>query len=717
MEEEEKRKKRVLPINQYEGPILDAIANNTVVVIIGDTGSGKTTQLAQILYRAGYTANGIVAVTQPRRVAAVSVARRVAYEMGVQLGDEVGYSIRFEDRTSSKTCIKYLTDGCLLRECLFDYKFQQYSVIILDEAHERSLNTDILLGLLKRVAAERKPELKVVITSATLDGQKFSEYFFNCPVVTVPGKLYPVQLLYSVDRPVNYLDSSVQTALDIHVREPPGDILLFMTGQEEILKAITMLEERVKALEEGSCLDVEILPLYASLPPESQARVFLAPPSNCRRIIVATNLAETSLTVDGVVYVIDPGHVKQRQYDPATGIDSLTVVPISRVQAMQRAGRAGRTRAGKCYRLYPLSSYEHELLATTVPEIQRTSLTGAVLHLKSLDLPNLDILRFDFIDQPSMESLEDALRQLFVIDAIHSDGTITTLGKHMAELPLEPALARALLAAQELGCLSQALTVAGVLSCESIFFQAPRRGQGKKREREEGLLPSGGGYGDHIQYLQIYEAWQRHNFDVEWCKSHGLQGRSMRFAKDVRHQLAVIMMKKNPGGFEESATNQSKEKVSSTRSLRKALCQGFANRLAQRMPHHNGYHIVSHRSQLVQIHPSASTLKVDEEGLYPEWVLYHELVASPRPYLRHVCVVEASWVAPALSKLQNVNISSLSGQGARRASSNVDAVQAGGVVINIEKILSSGGNEGSRVEIEAARARFLARKQSKTIKL
>jgi ATP-dependent RNA helicase DHX8/PRP22 len=190
--------------------------------------------------------------------------------MGVQLGDEVGYSIRFEDRTSSKTCIKYLTDGCLLRECLFDYKFQQYSVIILDEAHERSLNTDILLGLLKRVAAERKPELKVIVTSATLDGQKFSEYFFNCPVVTVPGKLYPVQLLYSVDRPVNYLDSSVQTALDIHVREPPGDILLFMTGQEEILKAITMLEERVKALEEGSCLDVEILPLYASLPPESQ---------------------------------------------------------------------------------------------------------------------------------------------------------------------------------------------------------------------------------------------------------------------------------------------------------------------------------------------------------------------------------------------------------------------------------------------------------------
>ncbi|PHU02971.1 hypothetical protein BC332_28222 [Capsicum chinense] len=440
-----------LPIVRFEEKIAETVEKNPVVVVIGETGSGKSTQLPQILYRRGYAKSGIIAVTQPRRVAAVSVSRRVAQEQNVRIGEEVGYAIRFEDRTSEKTRIKYLTDGVLLRESLFDPELNQYSVIILDEAHERSLNTDILLGLMKRLIKWRYSSLKVLITSATLDGGKVSRFFSDCPVLTVPGELFPVEIVHISERPKNYVETSVKKAIDIHVREPEGDILIFLTGQDDIEKLVLKLEEKVQSLEEGSCMDALILPLHGSLPPEMQAsyfpshipyldildildlvRVFSSPPPNCRRFIVSTNIAETSLTVDGVVYVIDSGYVKQRQYNPSTGMYSLEVVQISKVQAKQRAGRAGRTRPGKCYRLYPSMVYHDDFLDATVPEIQRSSLAGTVLYLKSLDLADMDILKFDFLDSPSIESLEVALKQLYLVDAIDKNGSITSLGRKMA---------------------------------------------------------------------------------------------------------------------------------------------------------------------------------------------------------------------------------------------------------------------------------------------
>ncbi|KAK6116585.1 hypothetical protein DH2020_049691 [Rehmannia glutinosa] len=290
-----------LPILQFEEKIVETVEKNSIVVIIGETGSGKSTQLSQILHRRGYTKSGSIAVTQPRRVAAVSVSRRVAQELDVKLGEEVGYAIRFEDRTSEKTLIKYLTDGVLLRESLSNPELSQYSVIILDEAHERSLNTDILLGLMKRLIKFRASNLKVLITSATLDGEKVSRFFSNCPILNVPGKLFPVEIQHISERPKSYLEASLKTAMDIHIREPEGDVLIFMTGQDDIEKLVTKLEERIQNLEEGSCMDAIILPLHGSLPPELQVRVFSPPPPSCRRFIVSTNIAETSLTVDGVV--------------------------------------------------------------------------------------------------------------------------------------------------------------------------------------------------------------------------------------------------------------------------------------------------------------------------------------------------------------------------------------------------------------------------------
>ncbi|KAL3368638.1 hypothetical protein AABB24_009465 [Solanum stoloniferum] len=658
-----------LPIVRFEEKIVETVKENPVVVVIGETGSGKSTQLPQILYRRGYAKSGIIAVTQPRRVAAVSVSRRVAQEQNVRIGEEVGYAIRFEDRTSEKTRIKYLTDGVLLRESLFNPELNQYSVIILDEAHERSLNTDILLGLMKRLIKWRHSNLKVLITSATLDGGKVSRFFSDCPVLTVPGELFPVEIVHISELPKSYVEASLKKAIDIHVREPEGDILIFLTGQ---------------------------------------VRVFSPPPPNCRRFIVSTNIAETSLTVDGVVYVIDSGYVKQRQYNPSTGMYSLEVVQISKVQAKQRAGRAGRTRPGKCYRLYPSTVYHDDFLDATIPEIQRSSLAGTVLYLKSLDLADMDILKFDFLDSPSVESLEDALKQLYLVDAIDENGSITSLGRKMAELPLEPSLSRTLLEANELDCLSQALTVVSMLSAETTLLPAPSKSSEKKRRHTLSNLPDGFGLGDHIQLLQIYEQWYQTDYNIDWCKENNLQVRGMVFVRDVRKQLSQIMQKITKGSLDVQTSNRRRGGQQEYKSLRKALCIGYANQLAERMIRHNGYRPLGFKSELVQVHPS-SVLKSDEDGMLPNYVVYHELIVTSRPFMRNVCAVEMRWVAPILAKLDKLNVFKLSG-GSSQPDNQIQEVTS---TVEKKEIAAVQPPEDRASMIQAARERFLARKGQK----
>ncbi|GFP88362.1 ATP-dependent RNA helicase dhx8 [Phtheirospermum japonicum] len=739
-----------LPILQFEEKIAETVEKNSIVVIIGETGSGKSTQLSQILHRRGYTKSGCIAVTQPRRVAAVSVSR-------------------------------YLTDGVLLRESLSNPELNQYSVIILDEAHERSLNTDILLGLMKRLIKLRASNLKILITSATLDGEKVSRFFSNCPILNVPGKLFPVEIQHSSERPKSYLEASLKTAIvwisnlmahenfvDIHVREPEGDVLIFMTGQDDIEKLVSKLEERIQNLEEGSCIDAVIFPLHGSLPPELQVRVFSPPLPNCRRFIVSTNIAETSLTVDGVVYVVDSGFVKQRQYNPSTGMYSLDViqisnsVPISTTQihlaiyyrefywidfvtceesapfslifrayyaldpifsfgpmtlgqagpvllkdANQRAGRAGRTRPGKCYRLYPSVIYNDDFLDATVPEIQRSSLAGTVLYLKSLDLPDIDILKFDFLDPPSSEALEDAIKQLYLIDAIDEDGSITSLGRTMAGLPLEPSLSRTLLEANECGCLSQALTVAAMLSAETNLLLSQSKSTEKKRKHTPpSNLPDGSGWGDHIQLLQIFELWHQTSYNVDWCKENNLQVRGMMFVKDVRKQLCQIIQKIAKGSMDVKTSRRHKD-GQDYRALRKALCSGYANQLAERMIRHNGFRTLGFKSQLVQVHPS-SVLKADEDGMLPNYAIYHELIATTRPYMRNVCAVEMHWVRPILAKLDTLNIVKLSG-GTNPSNEKVETDN-----LKLPKVDAADAAtqplDDRESRVLAARERFLARK-------
>lgn len=402
--------------------------------------------------------------------------------------------------------------------------------------------------------------------------------------------------------------------------------------------------------------------------------------------------------------MIDCGYVKQRQYNPSSGMYSLDVVQISRVQADQRAGRAGRTRPGKCYRLYPMSIYQKEFLEATVPEIQRSSLAGSVLYLKSLNLPDINILKFDFLDPPSRESLEDALRQLYLIDAIDENGQITDVGRIMAELPLEPSLSRTLIEANELGCLSQALTVAAILSAEITLRSTRSKDMEGKRKRQE--LPDGSGWGDHIQLLQIFESWDQTGYDPRWCSDHDLQVRGMKLSKDVRNQLCQIIQKIAKGPTDVHA-RKSRKSDPDYRKLRRALCVGYGNQLAERMLHHNGYHTVGYRTQLVQVHPS-SVLEGDEYGKFPVYVVYHELISTTRPYMRNICAVDQAWVEPILKKLEKLDINRLSGGSALKDSEPLEDKQ-----VNMPKKAVDVKQSEVDSKIQAARERYLARKGKK----
>lgn len=524
-----------LPIYKLKKELIQAVLDNQVLVVIGETGSGKTTQVTQYLAEAGYTTRGKIGCTQPRRVAAMSVAKRVAEEFGCRLGEEVGYAIRFEDCTGPDTVIKYMTDGMLLREILVDENLSQYSVIMLDEAHERTIHTDVLFGLLKQLV-KRRPELRLIVTSATLDAEKFSGYFFNCNIFTIPGRTFPVEILYTKQPESDYLDASLITVLQIHLTEPEGDILLFLTGQEEIDFACQSLYERMKGLGKN-VPELIILPVYSALPSEMQSRIFDPAPPGKRKVVVATNIAEASLTIDGIFYVIDPGFAKQNVYNPKQGLDSLVITPISQASAKQRAGRAGRTGPGKCYRLYTESAYRNEMSPTSVPEIQRINLGMTTLSMKAMGIN--DLLSFDFMDPPSPQALISAMEQLYSLGALDEEGLLTKLGRKMAEFPLDPPLSKMLLASVDLGCSDEILTIIAMIQTGNIFYRPREKQAQADQKRARFFQPEG----DHLTLLAVYESWKNKNFSGPWCFENFVQSRSLRRAQDVRKQLLTIMDK------------------------------------------------------------------------------------------------------------------------------------------------------------------------------
>ncbi len=630
-----KEQRESLPIFKLKEPLLDAIKRNRILVIIGETGSGKTTQIPQYLMELGYTRRGKIACTQPRRVAAMSVAKRVAEEVNTRLGETVGYSIRFEDCTSDRTIVKYMTDGMLLREALVDPSLRQYSVIMLDEAHERTVCTDVLFGLMK-IALAARDDLKVIVTSATLDAMKFSSYYYDCPIFKIPGNTYDVDILYSKEPESDYLEGALSTIMQIHLGEPRGDILVFLTGQEEIDTACQILADRIKGL--GKEVPPLIaLPVYSALPSELQAKIFEPAPEGSRKCVIATNIAEASLTIDGIFYVVDPGFAKIKVYNPKLQMDQLVVCAISRASAKQRAGRAGRTGPGKCYRLYTLDAYKNEMLPDAIPEIQRTNLANTVLTLKAMGIN--DLLNFDFMDPPPVKTLVAAMEELYNLGALDDEGLLTKLGRLMAQFPLEPALSKMLLTSVDLGCSDEIITIVGMLSVQNVFYR-PRDKQTIADQKRARFYHADG---DHLTLLTVYEAWKLNGGSNTWCYENFIHARALKRSQDVRNQLVDIFKK-----FKLPIISCGKDYA----KIRKAITAGFFAH-ATRKDQQEGYKTLQDNHQ-VYIHPSSALFNRN-----PEWVVYHELVLTSKEYMREVCAIDPKWlvdVAPNYCKVADPNV-------------------------------------------------------------
>ncbi|CAD7701175.1 unnamed protein product [Ostreobium quekettii] len=619
------QQRRSLPVFQVRDELMQVVRENQVVIVVGETGSGKTTQMTQYLHEEGYSNWGNIGCTQPRRVAAMSVAKRVSEEMGVELGEEVGYAIRFEDCTSSKTIIKYMTDGVLLRETLSAEDLDSYSAIIMDEAHERSLNTDVLFGILKKVVARRR-DFRLIVTSATLDAQKFADFFGSVPCYHIPGRTFPVEVMWSKTPQEDYVLAAVKTVMTCHLKSEGGDILVFLTGQEEIETACYALQERMDHLEQqGVDKPLMILPIYSQLPADLQAKIFEKAPDGVRKCIIATNIAETSLTVDGILYVIDTGFAKTKVYNPKMGMDALQVFPVSQAAANQRRGRAGRTAPGECYRLYTESAFRTELLETSVPEIQRTNLANVILLLKSLKVDNL--LEFEFMDPPPQENILNSMYQLWILGALDNTGELTTLGRHMVEFPLDPPLAKLLLFGSDLGCGEEVLTIVSMLSVPSVFFRPADRAEESDAAREKFFVPES----DHLTLLHVFQQWKANKFRADWCSRHFLHAKGLKKAKEVRTQLCDIM---------ESQRIKTTSCGGNWDVVRKAICAAYFHNAA-RFKGIGEY--VNCRSGLpCYMHASSSLYGL---GYTPDYVVYHELVYTTKEYMQCVTAVDPEWLA------------------------------------------------------------------------
>ncbi|KAF9221070.1 P-loop containing nucleoside triphosphate hydrolase protein [Gyrodon lividus] len=634
--------RRKLPVYAQMDEFYKTFNENQIIVMVGETGSGKTTQIPQFVAYSDlpHVKGKLVACTQPRRVAAMSVAKRVADEMDVQLGRQVGYSIRFEDMTEPGiTFLKYMTDGMLLREAMNDPDLNRYSTIILDEAHERTLATDILMGLLKGLAKKRS-DLKIIIMSATLDALKFQKYFgikdgSPAPLFKVPGRTHPVEVFYTQEPEPDYVEAAIRTVLMIHRAEDPGDVLLFLTGEEEIEDACRKIKLEADDLvnqDPDSVGPIVCIPLYSSLPPQQQQRIFDPPPKARmpdgppgRKVVVSTNIAETSLTIDGIVYVVDPGFSKQKVYNPRIRVESLLVSPISKASAQQRAGRAGRTRPGKCFRLYTEKDFMSELEEQTHPEILRSNLANTVLELVKAGIK--DLVRFDYVDAPAPETLMRALELLNYLAALDEDGNLTALGSIMAEFPLDPQLSKMLISSPEFRCSNEILTITAMLSVPNVWLRP--NNQRKEADAAKALLTVPDG--DHLTLLNVYNSYMQNKYNKNWAWNNFLSARALAQAENVREQLQRNMERSELELL--SIADDSKMYT----AIRKVLCCGFFMQVAHKEGEKGNYLTVKD-NQVVGLHPSCG---LDTQ---PEWVIFNEFVLTTRPYIRTVTDVRPEWL-------------------------------------------------------------------------
>lgn len=638
--------RRQLPIHRCKDELLRYIGENIVTVVVGETGSGKTTQLVQYLYERGYARHDkIIGCTQPRRLAAVGVARRVSEEMGCALGTTVGYSIHLDDTTTEATKVKFMTDGVLLREIVKDPDVEKYSVIILDEAHERSVDTDVLMGVLK-LAVARRGDLKLVVTSATMDIHKFARFFGNAPYYEIPGQTYDVEIRYSPSPVADYVAEAVFRVCQLHLQMPlegKHDILVFMTGRDDVYGTCELIKRRLQELNPAYLDTLLILPCLSeasSLSATAEAGVLDEAPPGKRKCVVATNVAETSLTIDGVRYVVDAGFMKTNVFRPKIGMNTLQRYPISQAQAGQRKGRAGRTTEGVCFRLFTDEQFQHEMLPNSVPEIQRSSVDSVVLLLKSIGV--LRLVDFDFMDPPPAANVRNSMWRLWVLGLLDDGGRITEAGQRALEFPMSPSLATVLVESTAQGCsLEMARIVAVVTADPKNLFELPK-GKEELAQQHHGRFFSNDS--DHLTLLNVFSQFLDNGRSRQWAMDHFLHVPTLVRACDVLEQLLERLRRlRLPitscglGGLD---------------TVRYCLAKAFCLQAAQRSgANWSEYRPLLNLGVTCTIHPSSSVCTRAE---MPPYVIYNDLLLMAKEYLVMVTAVEPEWLVEGSRGLYHV---------------------------------------------------------------
>ncbi|KAF9018413.1 P-loop containing nucleoside triphosphate hydrolase protein [Hymenopellis radicata] len=647
--------RKLLPVYNKLADFLTIFqSNNQVMLLTGETGSGKSTQIPQFVIYSDlpHLKGTMIACTEPRKIAATSIAERVAKEMDVDLGEHVGYSIRFEEVVNSDTTIlKYLTDGMLLHEAMHDPDLTKYSVVILDESQERTVNNDILMGLLKGIIRSgRRPDLKVIVMSA-VDNPRFRQFFDirDDAFLSVTGRTYPVAILYNEIEPENYNDAVIEQVLTIHVTQGPGDILVFLTGAKEIEDACRELNAQAEDMRIRNPKNIGLLhciPLYASLSADDQDKVFKpAPPPKfpggppSRKVVIASNIAETSLTIDGVVYVVDCGWEKSDMYDPKTGIERLQRRYISQAAAQQRSGRAGRTQPGKCYRLYTERRYLKEFGEHTYPQILRCNIATVVLILIKLGVRVVnDSLVFDFMDAPEIRSVARALELLRALGAIDASNTITEQGTIMADFPMNPQLAKALVVSAKYECSKDMVTIAAMICTRNIWLRPSHRIKEADQAKKSFVVPGG----DHLTLLNVYKKYAQNRDDKEWPWENYLSSHGLEEAEEIRVQLKQLMNQHGLPLVSSSAFDK---------NIRKALLAGFFTQVAYKVPNGKTYRTV-HEKEDVLLHPSCAFPFNDK----PEWVVYNKFIFTTRAFMQDVSIIQQEWLYEIAPQYFNMHL-------------------------------------------------------------
>ncbi|XP_045831537.1 probable pre-mRNA-splicing factor ATP-dependent RNA helicase DEAH3 [Trifolium pratense] len=629
-------KRKNLAVWQHRDEFLNAFRANQVLALVAQTGSGKSTQIPQFVLdditSSDVCSKMMIACTQPQKVAVMSVSHRVAEEMGVTIGEEVGYKIKFEDCTSSRTVLKYIKDDMLLKEAMIDPLLQCYKVIIIDDIQERTLSTDLLLGYLSQLLTKRPDDLKLVfMTSTSLESEKFKSFFQqhypSIHIMKLPERLHPVEIVYSTHEELernNYLDAVIKTVVNIHRHEPHGDVLVLLSEEEEVEDVCQKISKEFSKL--GDLVGpMKLVPLYSYLPATMQHKIHEETCSG-RKIVVTTDIVESSLTIHGISYVVDSGFVKKKVFDPKLHIESLVMSPISKASADMRSEHAGRStsdrRKGKCFRLYTEESYNNNLDLETCPEILRLNLANMILSLWKLDVD--DFWSFGYVDFPDVDSLVCAFATLVNLGALDQECKLTNIGEIMSMFPLEPQMSKMLVVSPQFNCSEEILSISSMLSVPNCFV-------GYREEQKEVKAKFHNIHGDHLTLLNIYNAYKQNNEDLSWCNDNFINYWALKEADNIRQELASIMMTR-------LKLNKCSTDDNNSINIRKSILAGYFMNMAHLDT--TGNYITLEGNKVVNFNPSSNDL----DGHKPKWVIFNALDATNYNFIHTITTIHCDWL-------------------------------------------------------------------------